>query len=255
MLVAGLLLFANRNPSVDVTTSVQPTAPGVLSLSSVPNFDPRFAPLEGVDSHLPAVPVEHMTPDALRQRFAAPPQWTPDVLRDRSVLDREPANASVLIPIVMREQPTVLLTQRTDKLSNHGGQVAFPGGRADPGDGGPDGTALRETQEEVGIEPRFVEVLGHLNTYVTVTAFNVTPVVALVHPGFELHPNPDEVADVFEVPLQFLLNPSHHERHYLEWQGLRRDWYAMPYQEGEKQRYIWGATAGILRNFYRFMLA
>ncbi|MPM96452.1 putative Nudix hydrolase NudL [bioreactor metagenome] len=238
-----------------MTASPPPSVQKVLSLSSVPNFDPRLAPLEGVDSHLPAVPASAMTPDALRQRFASPPVWTPDVLRDRTVLDREPADASVLLPIVMREQPTVLLTQRTTRLSSHSGQVAFPGVKADPGDGGPNGTALRETHEEVGITPQYVEVLGHLTNYVTVTAFNVTPVVARLHPGFVLEPNPDEVADVFEVPLQFLLDPRHHERHYLEWEGMRRDWYAMPYQDGDKQRYIWGATAGILRNFYRFMMS
>ena len=117
------------------------------------------------------------------------------------------------------------------------------------------GTALRETQEEVGIDGQYVEVLGQLNTYVTVTAFSVTPVVALVRPGFTLIPNPDEVADVFEVPLRFLLDPRHHERHYLELDGMRREWFAMPYQDGLHQRYIWGATAGMLRNFYRFMMA
>ena len=229
--------------------------PQELQLSSIPNFDPRLAPIAGVDSHLPAVPAKEMTPDALRERFASPPIWTPDVLRDRGVVDHDPADASVLIPIVMREQPMVLLTQRTTRLNKHSGQIAFPGGKADPGDGGPNGTALRETTEEVGIAHQYVEVLGHLNTYVTVTAFNVTPVVALVHPGFTITPNPDEVADVFEVPLAFLLDPRHHERHYMEWQGLRREWYAMPYQDGATQRYIWGATAGMLRNFYRFMMA
>ena len=100
-----------------------------------------------------------------------------------------------------------------------------------------------------------MEVLGQLPIYVTGSSFIVTPVVALVRPDFVLAPNPDEVADVFEVPLDFLLNPAHHERHALEWQGLRREWFAMPYQDGARQRYIWGATAAMLRNFYRFMLA
>ncbi|QNP50451.1 CoA pyrophosphatase [Diaphorobacter aerolatus] len=228
----------------------------MLSLATVPNFDPRLAPLDGVDSHLPAVPDSAMTPDALRQRFAHPPPWTPDVLRDRAPgLNREPADASVLLPIVMRDELTMLLTERTVKLTNHSGQIAFPGGRADPGDGGPSGTALRETREEVGIDARFIEVLGQLNNYMTVTAFNITPVVALVHPGFELRPNADEVADVFEVPLRFLLDPNHHQRRHLEWEGLRRDWWAMPFQDGDRQRHIWGATAGILRNFYRFMIS
>ena len=226
-----------------------------LQLSSLPNFDPRNAPMLGVDDHLPAVPEPRYTADALRERFTRPPIWTPDISRDRSIIDVEPANASVLIPIVMREQPTVLLTQRTSRLNKHSGQIAFPGGKADPEDQGPDDTALRETLEEVGIERNYVEVLGHLNTYVTVSAFNVTPVVGLMRPGFSLHPNPDEVADVFEVPLQFLLDPRHHERHVMEWEGLRREWFAMPYQDGATQRYIWGATAAMLRNFYRFLSA
>lgn len=238
-----------------MTPLASPPAIKELVLSKLPNFDPRMAPLEGVDSHLPTVPREEMTPQALRRRFALSPVWVPDVVRDRSASDRNPAEASVLVPIVMREEPTILLTLRTAKLSNHSGQIAFPGGKADPGDGGPAGTALREAEEEVGMEPQFVEVLGQLNNYVTVTAFNVTPVVALVRPDFTLRPNPDEVADVFEVPLEFLLNPGHHQRHFMEWEGLRRDWFAMPYQDGDQQRYIWGATAGILRNFYRFMMA
>ena len=245
-------------PANDDSVVINPVLPAALKelqLSTLPNFDPRLAPLAGVDAHLPAVPDAAMTPDALRHRFAVPPLWTPDVVRDRFVSDREPADASVLIPIILRDEPTVLLTQRAARLNKHSGQIAFPGGKADPGDAGPSGTALRETQEEVGIDGQYVEVLGQLNTYVTVTAFSVTPVVALVRPGFTLIPNPDEVADVFEVPLRFLLDPRHHERHYLELDGMRREWFAMPYQDGLHQRYIWGATAGMLRNFYRFMMA
>ena len=225
------------------------------SLSSLPDFDPRAVPLVGVDAHLPAVPVAAQTPEALRQRFAAPPLWTPEIVREKKFVQRAPAHAAVLVPIVQRERPTVLLTERTAHLSTHKGQVAFPGGRSDPEDLDAAATALREAHEEVGLEPGQVEILGSLPIYVTGSSFIVTPVVALVQPGFALQPNPYEVADVFEVPLDFLLNPAHHERHALQWQGLRREWFAMPYQDGAHQRYIWGATAAMLRNFYRFMLA
>lgn len=225
------------------------------SLSSLPDFDPRAVPLVGVDTGLPAVPAAAQTPAALRQRFAAPPSWTPEIVRERKFIERPPAQAAVLMPIVERERPTVLLTERTAHLSTHKSQVAFPGGRTDPEDLDAAATALREAHEEVGLDASRVEVLGSLPIYVTGSAFIVTPVVALVQPGFVLQPNPDEVADVFEVPLDFLLNPAHHERHALEWQGLRREWFAMPYQDGARQRYIWGATAAMLRNFYRFMSA
>lgn len=227
----------------------------MASLSSLPDFDPRAVPLVGVDSDLPAVPAAAQTPAALRQRFAAPPPWTPEIVREKKFVERTPAQAAVLVPIVQRERPTVLLTERTAHLSTHKGQVAFPGGRSDPEDRDAAATALREAHEEVGLEASRVEVLGSLPVYVTGSSFIVTPVVALVRPGFVLRPNPDEVADVFEVPLDFLMNPAHHERHALHWQGLRREWFAMPYQDGERQRYIWGATAAMLRNFYRFMLA
>lgn len=225
------------------------------ALSALPHFDPRDVPLVGVDDHLPAVPAQAQTPEALRQRFAAPPPWMPEVQRERKFMEREPALAAVLVPIVLRERPTVLLTERTAHLSTHSGQVAFPGGRSDPEDRDAAATALREAQEEVGLESARVEVLGSLSTYITGSAFVVTPVVALVRPGFTLQPNPHEVADVFEVPLDFLLNPAHHQRHALQWQGLRREWFAMPYQDGARTRYIWGATAGMLRNFYRFLMA
>lgn len=227
----------------------------IPSLSSLPNFDPRSVPVVRVDTDLPAVPAAAQTPEALRQRFAAPPAWTPEVVLEKKFMQREPAHASVLVPIVLREQPMVLLTERTAHLSTHSGQIAFPGGRADPEDASPAATALREAQEEVGLDPGFVEVLGTLSTYVTGSSFIITPVVGLVRPDCVLQPNPYEVADVFEVPLAFLLDPAHHRHHVFEWSGVRREWFSMPYQDGDKNRYIWGATAGMLRNFYRFMRA
>ena len=114
---------------------------------------------------------------------------------------------------------------------------------------------MREAEEEVGLDARFVQVLGTLPTYATASSFIISPVVALVQPDCVLRPNPYEVAEIFEVPLAFLLNPAHHQRHAWEWQGVRREWFAMPYQSGAKNHFIWGATAGILRNFYRFMRA
>ena len=225
------------------------------SFHRLPVFDPRTVPIVGVDAHLPRVAQAAQQPDALRQRFAAPPPWSPEIRHEPRFIDRAPAQAAVLVPIVLRERPTVLLTERTAHLSTHSGQVAFPGGRSDPQDADAAATALREAQEEVGLEPEAVEVLGPLATYTTGTAFIVTPVVGLVRPGQVLRANPHEVADIFEVPLDFLLDPAHHQRHLLQWQGQQREWFAMPYQDGEQQRFIWGATAGMLRNLYRFLLA
>lgn len=225
------------------------------ALSKLADFEPRHAPVIGVDSHLPAVPRSAQTPQALRQRFDAPPTWEPEIVREGVFASRPQVHAAVLVPIVMRERPTVLLTERTAHLSTHSGQVAFPGGKADPEDANPAATALREAWEEVGLEAGFVEVLGALPTYVTGTSFIISPVVALVRPEFVLKPNPYEVADVFEVPLDFLLDPAHHQRHAMDWQGHRREWFSMPYEAQGKTHFIWGATAGMLRNFYRFMMA
>ena len=174
--------------------------------------------------------------------------------------------ASVLVPIVMRHQPMVLLTERSVHLSTHSGQIAFPGGKADEDDADEAATALREAWEEVGLDPSFVQVLGNLPTYVTGTSFIITPVIALVQPGFTMTPNTMEVADVFEVPLAFLMNPANHRRHAFEWAGARREWFSMPYMDDQApaglhgasqitERFIWGATAGMLRNFYRFLAA
>jgi len=227
----------------------------ITPLSKLPNFDPRTVPVVGVDAHLPPVPSERLAPAALRQRFAAPPAWEPEVRAEPRFTQRVPAQAAVLLPVVMRAQPTLLLTQRTSHLATHSGQIAFPGGKKDRTDADIIATALRETEEEVGLTPEFVQVLGTLPIYTTGSAFIITPVVALVQPGFTLVPNPGEVADVFEVPLDFLMNPAHHRRHTLVADGVRRDWFSMPYQDQLVERFIWGATAGMLRNFYRFMAA
>ena len=222
---------------------------------TTPLFDPRDVPVTQVDEHLRAVSSDALQPQALRQRFASPPPWQPELLAEKKFMDRAPRQAAVLIPIVMRSEPTVLLTLRTAHLSTHSGQIAFPGGKVDESDADVVAAALREANEEVGLTPEFVDVLGQLPVYVTGSVFHVTPVVALVSPGFSLHPNPFEVADVFEVPLQFLMNPAHHRHHLFDWQGAQRQWLSMPYQDGATERFIWGATAGMLRNFYRFLRA
>jgi 8-oxo-dGTP pyrophosphatase MutT (NUDIX family) len=224
-------------------------------LSKLRHFDPRQVPVLGVDSHLPAVALESLQPAALRKRFSVPPPWEPEVSQEKRFLNRVPIHASVLVPIVMRAQPTVLLTERTVHLSNHSGQIAFPGGKVDEEDVDAVATALREAQEELGLDPSLVHVLGVLPQYVTGSAFIITPVVGLVQPVFSLTPSHYEVADVFEVPLAFLMNPAHHRRHAFEWDGVHREWFSMPYQDDTVQRFIWGATAGILRNFYRLLLA
>ncbi len=149
----------------------------------------------------------------------------------------------------------VLLTQRTDHLSSHSGQIAFPGGKVDASDANAVATALREAYEEVGIAPQSVEVLGSLPSYTLGTGFIVTPVVGLLGPDVTWTASPQEVAHVFEVPLSFLMDPSHHQRHSADWGGVTREWYSMPYRTPEREWFIWGATAGMLRNLYRFLRA
>lgn len=237
------------------------------AFTQLPDFDPRQVPVCD-EPALPAVPPERLTPAALRARFRAPPPWQPELRQEPRFSDRAPAPAAVLVPLVQRaEGLTVLLTERTAQLSTHSGQVAFPGGKIDPQDADATAAALREAREEVDLPAEHAEVIGQLPVYVTGTRFIVTPVVALVRPGFVLHPNPDEVAHAFEVPLAFLMNPAHHRRHRLEWDGHVREWFSMPYIDrvqasaaaGESppavERFIWGATAGMLRNLYRFLQA
>ena len=159
--------------------------------------------------------------------------------------------AAVLIPVVDHPEPTVLLTQRSPNLSSHAGQISFPGGKIDATDSSPLDAALREAEEEVGLSRDFVEPIGYLDLYGTAFGFRILPTVARVRPGFQLTINHSEVDDAFEVPLSFLMNPANHQMHSKEFRGMERFYYAMPFAE----RYIWGATAGMLRVLYERIYA
>ncbi|WP_414644729.1 CoA pyrophosphatase [Bradyrhizobium sp.] len=154
--------------------------------------------------------------------------------------------AAVLIPIVDHPQPTVLLTQRAAHLNDHAGQISFPGGKIDATDASPLDAALREAEEEIGLTREFVDPIGYLDLYATGFGFRILPTLARVKPGFKLRINETEVDDAFEVPLAFLMDPANHQLHSKEFRGMERSYYAMPFAE----RYIWGATAGILRVLY-----
>lgn len=170
-----------------------------------------------------------------------------DLNPDMRRIPAELRHAAVLVPVVARSPLTVLLTARTEHLPSHAGQIAFPGGKIEADDDGPLAAALREAWEEIALSRKFVAPLGYLSPYRTGTGYIITPSVALVRPGFELSANPGEVADVFEVPLDFLMNEANHQVHSRTYGGAERRFYAMPYGE----RYIWGATAGIIRTLYR----
>lgn len=182
-------------------------------------------------------------------RAAAPVTWdhSDDDMNVKARMIPEgvkPKAAAVLVGLVEREDGLqMLLTQRHAGLSKHAGQIAFPGGRIDPGETAM-AAALREAEEETGLPPHHVEVLGYLDGYLTVTGYFVAPVVALLTDGFVTSPQPGEVDEVFEVPLSFLLDAANRETHMREWNGLTRRYYAYPYGE----RYIWGATAGMIKN-------
>jgi 8-oxo-dGTP pyrophosphatase MutT (NUDIX family) len=238
-------------------------------------FDPRYIPWSVQDQHWPALPPAALHAESLRGVFKNPPVWTPEVKREPSFGQRAPQAAAVLVPIVMRgeqgNEPHLLLTQRTQHLSSHAGQIAFPGGKVDPDDQSVEHAALREAEEEVGLTSEHVEVLGQLPSYITGTSFHITPVVALVSPNHTLQTNAYEVEFAFEVPLSFLMDPANHRLHQWENNGVQRQWYSMPYRPAttklsngsnasnasnpETEYFIWGATAGMIRNFYRFLLA
>jgi len=221
-------------------------------------LEPRTVPVLGRDDHLSPIDPRRLQAVALRERFAAPPPWEPETRGDGRILEgRTQRAASVLVPLIERDGGlTVLLTRRTAALRDHAGQISFPGGRAEAGDADAVATALREAEEEVGLPASVVEVLGILPAYCTVTHYVVTPVVGLVRPPFTLALDAREVDAAFEVPLDFLMTPAHHQRHVFDYAGQPRQFLSMPWsapgQPGEPY-FIWGATAAMLRNLYRFL--
>jgi 8-oxo-dGTP pyrophosphatase MutT (NUDIX family) len=219
-------------------------------------FDPERLPALPVPDE-PPVDAERLVPQALRRHFAAPPPWQPEIRQEPNFSGKTVLrDAAVLVALVERgSQLNVLLTQRSAHLHDHAGQVSFAGGRRDDADAGPVATALREAEEEIGLERRHVDVLGELPVYVTGTAYRVTPVVALVRPPFELRLDPFEVESAFEAPLGYLMDPRHHRLHEVEFDGQRRRFYSMPYETDGRRYFIWGATAAMLRNLYRLLRA
>ncbi|MBN3848476.1 CoA pyrophosphatase [Paraburkholderia sp. Ac-20342] len=259
-----------------------------------PVFEPESLPVIATGADLPPVAGDRLTPDALRARFERQLAWTPEKIADAPWRNTgiDPRVAAVLVPLVVREHGlTVLLTQRADHLNDHAGQVSFPGGRQEPFDADAIATALREAHEEVGLDSSRVEILGALPDYLTGTGFCVSPVIGLVHPPFTLQMDTLEVAEVFEVPLAFLMNPANHEERLFRYEGGERRFFSMPYPRSEPAAiaehtaqppgeqtgvledtratqaatehtaaqggdyFIWGATAAMLRNLYRFLAA
>jgi len=242
-------------------SSPTPAEHSKLNVAAPLGFDAEAIPIHMQCSQDPKVSPRVLDPDQLRHRLQYPPQWQPEITDENrhviaaDIIARRQAagkitQAAVLIPLLLHEGGlSVLLTQRTQHLHDHAGQISFPGGRMDPEDLTPEKTALRESQEEIGLNPANVEIIGHLPEYLTVSGYSVTPVVGLVQAQAEYVHDEFEVADIFEVPLSFLMDPANHQvRIWQSEQGMRR-FYAMPYGN----RFIWGATAGMLRNLYHLL--
>lgn len=242
-------------------------------MASRPVLDPRLAAITARPSE-PALPGPVLLPDRLTEFFrraaadAAFPNWSPELTHDRrrpvsadAAADTVPA--AVLVAITTDAQvPQVVLTTRTSHLASHAGQISFPGGRAEPHDESPKATALREAQEEIGLDISRVQILGSLPNYFTITGYQVTPVVGLISGPAVFTPDPYEVEDVFCVPLEFLMNPANHQLRVLTADQSPTQasisFYAMPYRcplQGGREFFIWGATAAMIRNFYHFLAA
>ena len=231
------------------------------------DFDPAGAPFDPafVDPQQrgAAVAGAELTAAALRERFRRPPPWLPEVAAERGAASgaqaRAPRAAAVLMALIERPAGlAVLLTERSPHLVDHAGQISFPGGRVEAADRDPVATALREADEELGLAPASVQVLGELPVHLTGTGFSVTPVVGLVGDAIDLaalRPDSDEVAGVFEVPLRYLMDPANHQRRVIGEGNRRRTFYAMPYEAGGRSFFIWGATAAMLRNLYHLLRA
>jgi 8-oxo-dGTP pyrophosphatase MutT (NUDIX family) len=235
----------------------------VMSAHSAPPFDPRTLPIwqeaTAVLQQQPSVAAERMHATALQQRFKKNLAWQAEPRHEMFVRFPALREAAVLIGLLpspdAHQSLQVVLTQRCDHLDTHPGQIAFPGGKMDAGDADAAAAALREAHEEISLPPAQTQILGSLMPYETGTGFRVTPVVALLQPSVTLVPNPLEVTDIFHVPLDFLMNPANHRKHV--WQPAndhRREWFSIPYTDPDGQeRFIWGVTAGILRDLYRFL--
>jgi len=232
-----------------------------LSAAVPVGFDAQAIPIHTICADQSPVATQHLNPISLRARFLNPPVWEPEITDENRhviaadiIFKRQAAGkvtrAAVLIPLLLNSDSlSVLFTQRTDHLHDHAGQISFPGGRMDAGDSNPNDTALRESEEEIGLDRRGVEIIGHLPQYLTVSGYSVTPVVALVKPQAEYVLDAFEVADVFEVPLDFLMDPANHQVRIWKSDQGGRQFYSMPYEN----RFIWGATAGMLRNLYHLL--
>jgi len=226
-------------------------------------IDPRQLPLDSGfdDRRVRGEPLgpELLSPAALRQRFSDPRPWVPELQSDAasgpgSTEPRTPA--AVLIPLIRHDDRLgVLLTQRARHLQAHAGQISFPGGRIEPSDHGPVEAALREAAEETGLGIERIELLGRLPVYLTVTRFEVTPVVGMIAAPIAVQLDASEVEEAFEVPLAFLMDPANHQRRVVTTGGVRRFVYTIPYQDGLRERMIWGVTAAIVRNLYSYLAA
>jgi len=222
---------------------------------AAPPFDPAAQAWQPADTDLAPVPPERLVPEVLRGALSRPGPWPQDALGSTEYRhpgrEGAPVLAAVLIPMVAHASGVrVMLTRRTAHLYDHAGQISFPGGRLETIDATPVDAALREAQEETGLSTEFVDVLGSMPAYVTSTGFSITPVLSLVRPGFTLEPDTFEVAEIFEVPLDFLMDPANHRLYHAPLpDGRVRQYYAMPWQG----HFIWGATAGMLRNLYHLV--
>ncbi|MFK7962815.1 MAG: CoA pyrophosphatase [Burkholderiaceae bacterium] len=236
---------------------------GVRGANSVRGFDPRDLPVLPTSSEelgLPAIAHECLQPERLVERFREPRvDWQPEIISDQRAGDQASARAAaVLVPIVSHAAGVdVLLTVRPDHLRAHAGQIAFPGGAVEAHDDDRLATALREAEEEVGLEIDRSQVIGQLPAYRTGTGFEVTPVVAVIDAPLQLTIDPNEVAETFEVPLAFLMDPRQHRRHQWGSEPNSRIFYSMPWRRDSDNAefFIWGVTAAILRNLYHFLRA
>jgi 8-oxo-dGTP pyrophosphatase MutT (NUDIX family) len=232
-----------------------------INVAAPAGFDAQAVPISRICKDQTKVAPRLLHPSAIQERFQSPPEWEPEITDENRhviaadiIAKRQAAGkvtrAAVLIPLLLKSDGlSVLLTQRTNHLRDHAGQISFPGGRMDPEDNGPHETALRESEEEIGLERARVEIIGQLPDYLTVSGYSVAPMVGLVKPQAEYVLDEFEVADIFEVPLAFLMDPANHQIRVWQSEQGSRSFYAMPYGD----RFIWGATAGMLRNLYHLL--